>query len=80
MVAQHNTPPSPNSQAYKDLPAVSISCVLFILLPLFLTYLFNCRSLVLATMKSVAPTAGRNSPTFDSQEFKAEHAKYVDAA
>ena len=70
MVVQRDTPPSPGSQAYRDLPAVSVSCVLSFLFLLFFANLFHCRSLLLAAMKSAVPSAGAISPAFDLQEHK----------
>lgn len=78
MVAQRNVTPPPDSQAYKDLPAVSVSCVLPIQCLFFFTHLFCCRSLVLAAIKAAAARASAgNSPTFGSQELGVT--RYVNA-
>lgn len=72
--------PSPASQAYRDLPAVSVSCVLLNSFWFFLAYsLHPCSNLVLAAMKkSVAASAGGSSPAFgsESQDFGADDARY----
>jgi hypothetical protein len=66
--------PSPGSQAYQSLPAVSVSYVLLILFPasaLFdLLVLLSFSNLVLAAMKSAA--ASGNSPTFGSQDLEVD--------
>ena len=82
MVAQRDTPPPPDTQAYKNLPAVSVSCILSFLFLLFLTYLCDCSSLVLAAMNSAVPSAGGNAPnnpTFGSEEDEVDQAKFVHA-
>jgi hypothetical protein len=76
VAADRNATPPPNSQAYKDLPAVSVSWALSTQFLLFLTYLFRCRSLVLAAMKSAVTSSG-GTPTFDLQEL--QDTRYIDA-
>jgi hypothetical protein len=84
VVAQRTPTPSPGSQDYQDLPAVSVSCVLLIRFCslLFLTYSLRlCSDLVLAAMKnSVTTSASGNSPVFGSQDLAVDDTRYNSVA